>query len=515
MKLTSLGHAGFIIETKGLRILCDPWFNPTYFASWFPFPRNDRLDLSQIAGITHLYVSHPHKDHFDREFLKQNVSKDVAVILPVYPLPLFEKDLRELGFTQMVYCNDGERISIGNGVTATVNNYTASTDGGVGDSCLLLDDGEVRVLHLNDAHPEDASALLKDGPIDLVMLQYSGASWYPVVYDLPEEEKLALCKLKRSNQTQRAFRYIQQLAPKFIVPCAGPACFLDDELFHLNDFGNDSNSVFPDQKFFLEFLKQNQIDGGYLMLPGSSGELGSGQFTVNHTLSDGEIAEIFDNKRDYLRSYQESRRSDIDDLRNSWGDNTIDLLPSLREWWVPLLKKANKICAGVDGNVVLDVGNEQIVIDFISRKVRAWAGEPWKYYFSIDRKLIETCVKERYENWPAELFLSLRMKVQREGKYDECVYGFFRCLSPERIEYFEKHYREYTGLQEMCSIDGHRFERFCPHMKVDLQNYGSIQGDILTCRRHGWEFNLTTGECLTSKNYSLQVETQTKVQTEG
>jgi UDP-MurNAc hydroxylase len=509
MKLTSLGHAGFILETNGLRILCDPWFTPTYFATWFPFPRNDQLDLSQIAGITHLYVSHPHKDHFDRDFLKQYVSKDVTVILPVYPLPLFERDLRELGFSQMVCCSDGERVSIGNGVTVTVNTYTASTDGGVGDSCMLLDDGEVRVLHLNDAHPEDASALLKDGTIDLVMLQYSGASWYPVVYDFPEKEKLALCELKRNNQTQRAFRYIQQLSPKFIVPCAGPACFLDDEFFYLNDFGDDSYSIFPDQKFFLDFLKQNQVDGGHLMLPGSSGSLDSRQFSVSHTLSESEIAEIFDNKRAYLKSYQESRRAEIDDLRNSWGDNTIDLLPALREWWLPLLKQANKICAGVDGNVVLDVGDEQIVIDFISRKVRAWAGEPWKYYFSIDRKLIETCIKEHFENWPAELFLSLRMNVQRVGKYDECVYGFFRCLSRERIEYFEKHYREYSGLDEMCSIDGYRLERFCPHMKVDLQSYGSIEGDILTCRRHGWEFNLTTGECLTSKNYSLRVESRT------
>ena len=117
-------------------------------------------------------------------------------------------------------------------------------------------------------------------------------------------------------------------------------------------------------------------------------------------------------------------------------------------------------------------------------------------------------IGEKFENWPADLFLSLRLNIQRHGKYDECVYAFFRCMSPERIEYFEKNYREYDGLEEMCSVNGHRFERFCPHMKVDLQSFGAIDGDILTCRRHGWQFNLTTGECLTSKDYSLKVESQ-------
>jgi UDP-MurNAc hydroxylase len=515
MKITSIGHAGFLIETNGLRILCDPWFYPQFFASWFPFPRNDYIDKKQIGEVTHLYVSHPHKDHFDSKFLKQYVSKDATVIMPVYPLPFHEEAMRKLGFSKFVYCRDGEVVSIGNNVNVTAHGYTAPTDGGVGDSCLLIDDGEVRVLHLNDAHPEDATVHLKNGPIDLLMLQYSGASWYPVVYDFPKEEKLPLYELKRNNQTQRALRYAEQLAPKYIIPCAGPACFLDDELFHLNDFDNDPYSVFPDQKYFLNVLESNHISGGHLMIAGSTGILEAGQFKVSHQLSDNEINEIYNNKKAYLKSYQESWRQEIENIRNSWGDSSINLVSTLQEWWVPLLRRANKICAGVDGIIVFDVGDEKIMVDFVKRKVLSWNGEPWKYCFTVDRKIFETCLKERFENWPADLFLSLRMKIQRQGKYDECVYGFLRCLSMERIEYFEKHYREYTGMEEMCSMNGHRFERFCPHMKVDLESYGSIEGDILTCRRHGWQFNLVTGECLTSKNYSLRIESQIDNQKDG
>ncbi len=44
MRATSLGHAGILIETDAGSILCDPWFVPAFFGSWFVFPRNDQLE---------------------------------------------------------------------------------------------------------------------------------------------------------------------------------------------------------------------------------------------------------------------------------------------------------------------------------------------------------------------------------------------------------------------------------------------------------------------------------------
>ena len=43
MRATSLGHAGILIETAHGTIVCDPWFVPAFFGSWFVFPRNDQL----------------------------------------------------------------------------------------------------------------------------------------------------------------------------------------------------------------------------------------------------------------------------------------------------------------------------------------------------------------------------------------------------------------------------------------------------------------------------------------
>ena len=81
MRATSLGHAGILIESGASTILCDPWFVPAFFGSWFVFPRNDRLPaevLAKIESPTHLYISHIHGDHLDEAFLADHVSRDAT-----------------------------------------------------------------------------------------------------------------------------------------------------------------------------------------------------------------------------------------------------------------------------------------------------------------------------------------------------------------------------------------------------------------------------------------------------
>ena len=88
MRATSLGHAGILIESGNSRILCDPWFVPAFFGSWFVFPRNDQLDIELVAKIespTHLYISHIHGDHFDEAFLANHVTREATVLLPDFP----------------------------------------------------------------------------------------------------------------------------------------------------------------------------------------------------------------------------------------------------------------------------------------------------------------------------------------------------------------------------------------------------------------------------------------------
>src|SRR3954470_22112175 len=102
MRITFCGHVGYFFETRAGSVLCDPWFTPAYFGAWFPFPRNDRLETSAFASADYLYISHLHRDHFDPEWLAAHVNRSARVLLPDSPVPFLERELRALGFEDVI-----------------------------------------------------------------------------------------------------------------------------------------------------------------------------------------------------------------------------------------------------------------------------------------------------------------------------------------------------------------------------------------------------------------------------
>src|SRR5690606_5599768 len=104
------------------------------------------------------------------------------------------------------------------------------------------------------------------GHVDVHMLQYSGAIWYPMVYDIPRKSKANFAAQKRQRGMDRARSYIEQVGATWVVPSAGPPMFLDEDLFALNDFGScdnaDETSIFPDQATFLEQMRIHGTDDG-------------------------------------------------------------------------------------------------------------------------------------------------------------------------------------------------------------------------------------------------------------
>src|SRR6476619_1330645 len=228
MRATSIGHAGILIETRYGSILCDPWFVPAFFGSWFVFPRNDRLPDDLRARIEHpdyLYVSHLHGDHLDEAFLAVHVEPSV-------------------------------------------------TDGPGGDSALVVADGTARLVNQNDCRLHDPGALSRHGLVDMQWLQYSGAIWYPMVYELPDDERRELAAAKVESQFARAIRYVEAVGARAVVPSAGPPCFLDPELAGLNVVTGDEISIFPDATAFLERLVKEDIETGVLVIPGTTLSLG-------------------------------------------------------------------------------------------------------------------------------------------------------------------------------------------------------------------------------------------------
>ncbi|HEV7235087.1 MAG TPA: Rieske 2Fe-2S domain-containing protein [Ktedonobacteraceae bacterium] len=505
MDITFLGQAGLFIETKRGSILCDPWFNTAYFASWFPFPSNEEVDIEKLSCPTYLYLSHLHHDHFDPQFLREHVWKEATVLLPDYPLGLLEKALRELGFTKFIYTKNCQTVEV-DGLSITIVAMTAPIDGPLGDSSLIVNDGETCVFNQNDSRPIDLDILTQFGPFDAHFLQFSGAIWYPMVYQFPEKMMQTLSRKKRENQMARALRYAEQMGAAFIVPSAGPPCFLDEDLFHFNDFNRDETNTFPDQTVFLEYMQAHGKDNGRLMIPGSVATFGKGSCSVVHPYSDEQVEAIFTEKRAYLEAYQARQRPLIEAAKASWPRGQVDILSSLRDWFEPLLRDADLTCVGVNGRLLLDLGEQGVVIDFQQRKVYAWQGEEWEYKFEIDPALIESSIIRQVDDWINDLFLSCRFKAQRKGPYNEYIYIFFKGLTPERLQYIEGYYAEQAPEHQFWESNGYRIQRRCPHLKADLTRFGKIEDGVLTCTMHGWQFELATGRCLTSDDRKLYAQ---------
>jgi UDP-MurNAc hydroxylase len=507
VEITFLGQAGMFIETMHGSILCDPWFNAAYFASWFPFPSNEDVDRRRLARPTYLYVSHLHRDHFDPEFLRDHVSKDTTVLLPDFGVDALERSLREIGFDTFIHTKHGETMDL-DGMRVAILAMATPMDGPIGDSALMVDDGETRLFNQNDSRPIDWDAVAAFGPYDVHFVQFSGAIWFPMVYDYTPEKKAEIGAKKRANQMARALEFVKQVGAANVVPSAGPPCFLDDALFAFNDFDRDPSNTFPDQPAFLDYMKSKGAENGHLMIPGTVMSLSGSKCRVRHPIPQNEVDAIFRHKRAYLQRYKARQQPTIDRIMGSLPRGEVDILASLRAWFEPLLAIGDYTCIGVNARVLLDCmeGNEatsRVLLDFQRREVRAYDGSDCDYEFRVDRGLVEACIANHEEDWVNTLFLSCRFEATRKGPFNEYVYNFFKCLTVERMRWAESCYAEKAPVEQLMEIEGHVVQRRCPHLKVDLTKFGVVENGVLTCRLHGWQFELSTGKCLTSEGHRL------------
>lgn len=543
MQITSIGHAGFHLQTNAGSILCDPWTNPTYFASWVPFPDNSELDWKALGQCDYLYVSHLHLDHFDERNLRENVSKDATVLLPDYPVPDLKRELEKLGFTKFVETTDSVKTTVSGpkgDLDVMIIALRAPADGPIGDSGLVVSDGETTAFNMNDARPIDLDVIADQfGHVDVHMLQYSGAIWYPMVYDIPKRSKANFAAQKRQRGMDRARSYIEQVGATWVIPSAGPPMFLDDDLFALNDFGSgidsadagnarpgDVTSIFPDQETFLEQMRIHGTDDGerhrgLMMVSGSTARFtGSTLDEVSHPYAPHDV--FGENKQAYLERMKEKFAPVIAAQKQTWAvDDGESLLEPLRELFEPIMAQSDLICDGIGYPVGLVITPDfhskdgadhpqahTVVLDFPNRIVREpKEGEgKYRYGFRIAPELVRTVLRDQEPDWVNTIFLSTRFTTWRIGGYNEYLYTFFKCLTDERIAYADGWFSEAHDDSASIIKDGWEIQRRCPHLKADLSKFGVIEGEKLTCNLHGWQWDLPSGRCLTSKGHELRAK---------
>ena len=504
MKIKFLGQAGICVESNGSKLVCDPWFSNTggFLARWHQFPSNENISIKDLKDCDFLYISHEHHDHFDREFLK-SFPKDVQVIIANYQTKNFRDEIVELGFSNIIEMNDWQTLKLKDDFYVTL-----VTDPGKykEDSSLLIKSEGYKILNKNDCyHSKDFLKKFSSIGIDLLFTQFSGAIWYPMIYDYDEKTKKLAAKKVRDRLREYFIDVVNTIKPKFVIPSAGPPCFLEDDCF---EFNFHENGIFPDQNDIIPELEGRLVSDYNMMQPDDN-------VIVNSTGINFENKHPFDFsiKKELLMEYKKKRQPIIDNYLNQITNAKNDLFESFCDFFNDIFNYSSYFTSKVDQLVEFEItgdygGNWQIDFKEDHPKISNHKIKESNYKFSLDSKYLNLILNEEI-NWE-DFLLSLRLKISRNPDvYNGALFALLQYgrspLLIQRAENFELRSKTPVTINVQDKNKMYKIQKFCPHLGEDLKN-ATIKDGILVCPRHQWNFDLNScGKCIAGGNKDLSI----------
>lgn len=225
LKVTLVCQASLLVETRGVRILSDPWYEGRIYGdAWelcpapAAFPEVGRLDA--------IYLSHAHPDHFHVPTLRRllpAVGADVAVLVPRLFFPVMRDALASLGYRNVVEMEPGRAFDF-RGVRLFCQQYRFN------DSLLVVE-GDETLVNLNDCPVRGATLrdLARRFPrVDYLFAQYAVAQAYPFAYEGATGDWDA------GDLIERFDSYARLLRPRHMVPFASFVRFCHPDNAHMN-----------------------------------------------------------------------------------------------------------------------------------------------------------------------------------------------------------------------------------------------------------------------------------------
>jgi UDP-MurNAc hydroxylase len=486
-----LGHAGFVVEHRGIRVLIDPWFYAAFLESWFPYPDNRHLLSTVTDGkFDYLYVSHAHEDHFDRRLLAQ-FDRSVAVLVPRYRSRTVERQLRGLGFENIVLLDHQESHQLGEGITATMLLDTSHKE----DSGLLLEMEGFRFLDLNDCNTP-MSELPAD--IDLLAAQFSGAMWYPNCYDYPPHVMAEKVAGVRADLLDTLSRKVQLTGARAYIPSAGPACFLDPDLAAYND---RDRTIFPQWEDVAPAFHDVCPGVDVLRLaPGGVAELDIE--ARGSAVADSGAAMVGD-----LDAYRERRRSEWEEFA------AYDDAPVSEEELAAYFNRLQQVNTRFLGEYVPDYRKDirlvsggaqfEVRLGKLAERYAIEGEEPYdpEYTLLVEPRVLRAIVEGR-TGWE-EALLSMRVGLHREPDVFDVTFMSLLRYGNNPAQTMQM-LRERNNT-ETIERDGLCMQRYCPHAGEDL-TFATIADGRIECPRHHWVWDAETGACIDKGSIPLRVE---------
>ena len=507
MEITYLGHAGFLLETGRAIFVTDPWMSPegAFDSAWFQFPCNHHLGpvlrekLEQSAKPVFVYISHEHRDHYDPAYLRTLPAHKITFLVPEFHRPLLLDELAKLQPAGLISGAHGKEIPVPGG---TAKLYI--DDSGLNrDSAILIKADGATYLNLNDCKLYDEAPCIRaqEGPISILTCQFSGATWHPTCYDYDRCEYERISRQKLQGKFEMVARAIEAVQPEVYVPSAGPVCFLDPALLHLNF---ETVNIFPRAPQFLDFLRLRLRSHSLKLVDMMPGDVLRGrEWELEAENQERVLDESF---ADYVHSYA-GRYSHLfpDRQLRSGGEDVRLVFEKLK---TVLQEKLDAFTLHDRIKVPLyfgftDHSAEWLRIDFPLRKIERTGEIRERDFYSLHapswqvERILQGAI-----TWE-EFALTFRMRLNRRPDVYQTLIQGFLLKEPEDMNWFCSRLVEIEQRRNRLIIEagGTRYsiDRYCPHQGADLSQGWLADGRLWTCPRHRWQFALDKeGQCLTS-----------------
>lgn len=225
MKVTLVSHASILVETRGVRILSDPWYDGRIYGdAWELAPAPPVLP--DLAGLDAIHLSHAHPDHFHVPTLKRLLplaGAGVPVLVPKLPFPEMRDALHSIGFTDVREMAPGASFEL-KGVRLHCQQFRFN------DSFLVIE-GDETLVNLNDCPVRGrtlAEIARRFPQVDYLFAQFSFAQALPHAYDPPPAEG------GQADLIARLDGYAHALRPKHLVPFASFVRFCHQDNAYMN-----------------------------------------------------------------------------------------------------------------------------------------------------------------------------------------------------------------------------------------------------------------------------------------
>lgn len=509
MKIQYLGHAGFLIETTNTILIIDAWLSPNgaFDMAWFQYPCNHHLydaiqnKIKTTEKQIFIYISHEHKDHFDIDFLSSIEAYSFQYLIPKFRKKTLYNTIQNFSEKEILLVKDNQEF-----FTTDLRIKIYVDDAELNrDSAILVESLQThkKFLNLNDCKIYDRLHQIKkeENHIDVFTCQFSGATWHPTCYeyDTATYEKIAAQKMQ--TKFIAVTKAIETIQPEIYFPSAGPACFLDENLFHLNI---EKINIFPKAATFLYHLEKQKIanDTQIVYLMPDDELLLENKLNINHRTS------IIKDELEYLYKYQEKYINKIEKRKTNRANiNTTILFKELQE----ALKEKLQNFEGKTHIKIplyisfLDDENKYLKINFEKNSViEKNAIEEKNYYtFKVYSYDIQQ-VLDHYLSWE-DFALTFRMKLNRTPDVYQTLIQGFLILEKEHLNYFSKKILEKNTDRIVIEAGGCKYliDKYCPHQMADLEYSWQTDGRYIICPRHGWKFDLQQGGKCTQNNDTI------------